>query len=69
MQRTANTAYCPAPHDEDPAATGPQADKLGDADWSYEYGRVEVFACRVCGTVFGLDRHGMFCPVPDDFAS
>ena len=64
--RTDTTAFCPNQHCDDPAKTGPQADKIGVSEWYEEFGRVEVFVCRVCGAVFGLDRNGMFCPVPDD---
>ena len=67
--RTATTAYCPAQHNDDPAQTGPQANLVGTSEWSEEFGRVEVFVCSGCGAVFGLDRNGFFCPVPDDMVA
>jgi peroxiredoxin family protein len=44
----------------------PTAEFVTVSDWHEETGRVEVYACTVCGAVFGLDRSGMFVAVPDE---
>jgi len=64
------SAYCPCLHLH---TSGPvdaaTADYLTTSEWHEDTGRVEVFACTVCETIFGLDRNRFFVPVPAECAS
>lgn len=62
MNGAGKLAHCPDNH-----RIGPTATYQGASDRLSSFGRIEVYACEVCGTVFGLDRNGLFVAVPDDF--
>lgn len=70
MKALYRPAYCPnlQKHTRGPADT-PTAGFVTVSDWHEETGRVEVFACTVCETIFGLDRNRMFTAVPDECVS
>jgi len=70
MKAPYRPAYCPCPdvHTNGPIDT-PTAEFVTVSDWHEETGRVEVYACTICGAVFGLDRGRMFAAVPDECVS
>lgn len=61
---SAATKYCPNFEHEN---AEPNSVYLGAVASNDAHGYVAVYACTICGLVFGLDRSMHFCPVPDDF--